>query len=308
MFGLDGMRWQRDVLGAFGSVAHQDSRGFYIRDSVRMANGLRIDAGVRAEKVDKDNSSSSASISDRLNAWELGASVPVGGATAYARAGQSFRLANVDEFSFTSSGVSLLPQTSKDFEVGARWSYAGGKTELRAYRNNLTNEIGFDPNAAGPFIGFAGANVNLDPTRRQGLELDTRHQLTRSFELRINAALRRATFRSGPYSGTDVPQVPRESVAVRGDWTPAAGHRLNGGVNWVGEQHPDFGNACTMPAYSTVDLRYAYQWNQVELSLGVANLFDRKYFTQAFGCSAGVTTSIYPDPGRTFTGAVRVSF
>ena len=75
--------------------------------------------------------------------------------------------------------------------------------------------------------------------------------------------------------------------AVRADWTPAAGHRVSGGVNWVSSQHPDFNNACTMPSYTTADARYAYQWQQLELSLGVANLFDRKYFTQAFGCAGG---------------------
>jgi iron complex transport system substrate-binding protein len=60
-----------------------------------------------------------------------------------------------------------------------------------------------------------------------------------------------------------------------------------------------------MPAYTTADVRYAYQWRQLELSLGVANLFDRKYFTQAFGCAAGVTTSIYPEAGRAITAALR---
>ena len=93
-----------------------------------------------------------------------------------------------------------------------------------------------------------------------------------------------------------MPLVPHQTLAVRADWRPAAGHRVTGGVNWVSSQHPDFNNACTMPAYTTADVRYAYQWQQLELSLGVANLFDKKYFTQAFGCAAGTTSSIYPEP------------
>ena len=42
-----------------------------------------------------------------------------------------------------------------------------------------------------------------------------------------------------------------------------------------------------MPSFTTADARYAYQWQQLELSLGVANLFDKQYFTQAFGCAGG---------------------
>jgi len=308
VFGADDARWSREVLGAFGSSASQSARALYARDDVTLAGGTRLSAGLRTEKIAKDNSNALSGTDDRQHAWDLGISHPFAqGMTAYARAGRSYRLANVDEFGYTSPGTILKPQTSRDMELGARWAYASGKAEVRLYRSLLDNEIGFDPNAAGPF-GFAGANVNFDPTRRQGLELDTRHDLTKSIGLRVNAALRQATFRSGPYAGNDVPLVPRKTLAVRADWTPAAGHRVSGGVNWVSSQHPDYNNACTMPAYTTADVRYAYQWRQVELSLGVANLFDRKYFTQAFGCASGVTTSIYPEAGRAFTAAARVQF
>ncbi|HEY0886324.1 MAG TPA: TonB-dependent receptor, partial [Ramlibacter sp.] len=194
-----------------------------------------------------------------------------------------------------------------DVELGARWSYAGGKADVRAWRSALANEIGFDPAAAGPF-GMLGANVNFDPTRRQGVELDATHALVPTVALRVNAALREAKFRAGPHSGHDVPLVPRQTVALRADWTPAAAHRVSGGVNWVGSQHPDFANTCTIPSYTTADARYAYEWERLELSLAVANLFDRRYYTQAFGCTAGATTSIYPEPGRTITAALRVKF
>ncbi len=306
--GTDHARWTREVLGAFGSSARQSTHGWYAKDDLTLAGGTRLSAGLRTERMSKDASNAATGLADRLNAWELGASTPLAsGVTVYGRAGRSFRLANVDEFSFTAPGRALRPQTSRDLELGARWSYAGGKADLRAWRSTLTDEIGFDPGAAGPF-GMLGANVNFDPTRRQGLELDATHALSRSVALRVNAALRTAKFRTGPYSGRDVPLVPRESVALRADWTPAAAHRISGGVNWVGSQHPDYGNACTIPSYTTADARYAYEWQRLELSLAVANLFDRRYYTQAFGCAAGATTSIYPEPGRTVTAAVRLKF
>ena len=308
VLGTDRGEWSRIVLGAFGSSAKQTNQAWYARDDVTLAGGTRLSAGARTERIAKDSSTATAGLSDRLSAWELGASTPLGQvATLYGRAGTSYRLANVDEFSFTAPSSILQPQTSRDLEIGARWGWAAGKAEVRLYRSNLENEIGFDPEAAGPF-GFPGVNVNFDPTRRQGLELDAAHALSRSFALRLNAALREATFRSGPYAGRDVPLVPPKTLSLRGDWTPGQGHRMTGGVNWVASQHPDFQNACTMPSYTTVDARYAYQWQQLEFSLAVANLFDKRYYTQAFGCAGGTTTAIYPEAGRAVTGALRFQF
>ena len=309
VLGTDVGDWRRDVLGTFGSIATQQTRAFYAKDDVTLPGGTRFSLGGRSERVEKDNSSSGTGFADRQEAWELGVSHPFSRAlTGYARIGRSFRLANVDEFNFTSPGAPLQPQVSRDAELGARWSYEGGKLEARVYRSSLRDEIGFDPDAVGPF-GFFGANVNFDPTRRQGVELDWSHAVTASLGLRVNAAARKASFRSGPYAGKDVPLAPRRSAAVRADWTPVAGHRFHGGLNWVSSQHPDFQNACKMPAYTTADLRYAWQLHRnAELAVGVTNLFDRKYFTQAFRCDAGEVSAIYPEPGRQFTASVRVQF
>lgn len=305
--GIDAGDWQRDVAGAFGSRATQQSRAFYAKDDVVLPGGTRISAGGRTESVERDSTSVTARVDRRENAWELGASHPVApGWTAYARAGRSFRLPNADEFSFANPTQVLRPQVSRDYEIGTRWSHAKGSAQARLYLSRLSDEIGFDP-AAGPF-GF-GDNVNFDPTRRQGLELDWSHALNAALGLRAHAAWREASFRAGPYAGKDVPLVPRRTAALRADWTPAAGHRVSGGANWVSSQHPDFANACRMPSYVTADARYAWQFRrEAELAVGVTNLFDRKYFTQAFRCTGGVTQAIYPEPGRQVTASLRVQF
>jgi len=308
--GVDHGQWQRTVLGSFGSEANQRSNALYAKDELALPGGTRLSAGWRTESVKKDNSSTSAAIDERPNAWELGVVQPVGaGVSVYGRYGRSFRLANVDEFSFTSAtGMTLKVQTSRDAELGARWAHSSGRVELRAYRSALTDEIGYDPNAIVAGSPFAGANVNFDPTRREGLELELVQALASNANLRVNAATRRARFTSGAYQGKDVPLTPRHTLSVRADWSPAAGHRIDGGVNVVSSQSPDFDNACRMPSYTTADLRYAYQWNQAELALGVSNLTDAKYYTQAYSCSAGVVNSIYPEAGRAVTASLRVHF
>ncbi len=305
VLGHDHGTWERTDI--FADTATQSSSAWYLKDDVVLASGTRLSAGVRSGTVDKKHTTA-GNLGGRRNAWELGVSQPLSAATtAWARAGSSFRFANADEYSWTDPAVALRPQTSRDLEAGLRWASGDFTTETRAYRSLLTDEIAYDPTAPAPF-GLTGSNINLDPTRRQGVELDGQWRVSSTLRLSLNLALREATFRSGPNVGKDVPLVPREVLALRADWTPAAGHRVTAGLNWVGSQHPDFANQCRMPSYTTVDARYAYQWRQMELSFGVKNLFDRDYYTQAFSCVGASPSGIYPEAGRTFTAAMRVAF
>ncbi|RZJ25137.1 MAG: TonB-dependent receptor, partial [Haliea sp.] len=306
-FGTDYNRWERRVIAGGSSLAKHRSRAWYARNEVTLVDtGTALSIGARTEDIDKTFTGTTG-LEDSLHAWELGLSQRVGAeVTLYGRIGRSFRLANADEFSFTTPGVALQPQISRDTELGARWQRGTNSVDARLYRSALENEIGYDPAGPGPF--GPGANVNFDPTKRQGLELDAAYALFPSLSLRGNLALRESTFRSGPYVGKDVPLAPKQTVSVRADWSPVQGHRLVGGVTRVSSQSPDFANACRMPSYTTADARYALQWGKAELALGVANLFDRKFYTQAFGCTAGVTGSIYPEAGRVVTASLRVSF
>ncbi len=289
--GYDKGAWERTITAsAFtpaGTQAQADSSAWYVKNDVTLAaSGTRISVGWRTEALDKSEASSATALNQRQHAWELGVSQPLGsGVTAYGRVGRSFRLGNVDEFSFTNPSVALQPQTSRDWELGARWKAQATALEARWYRSALRNEIGYDPSGTGPFGPF-GANVNFDPTRRQGLELSLTQALSSTLDLHLNAAWRQAQFTSGVYAGNDVMLVPKRTLALRADWRPAADHSVGAGVVWVSSQSPDFANRCTIPSYATVDLRYAYTWRNAEFALGIANLADHKYYTQAFGCTA----------------------
>jgi iron complex outermembrane receptor protein len=307
--GHDQSDWKRIVPGAFGSVSQQKTSAFYAQDEVTLSGGTRVTAGYRSENI-KQSDTFTASTNNDQTAWELGIIQPMSDAwSVYGRVGNSFRLANIDELGFTTPGAVLQPQTSRDLELGSRWKYTGGRVELRFYRNNLTNELGYDPTVANAnsWNGL-GANVNFDPTLRQGLELETQHDLSKTLGVRVNVGVREAKFTQGAHSGKNVPLVAGTTVALRADWRPAPAHSVSTGVVWVSSQNVDFNNACTVPGYATVDARYAYQWRNVEMSLGLGNLLDAKYYTQAFRCTAGVTNGIYPEAGRAVTAAMRVAF
>lgn len=310
--GHDRAVWERTVPGLFGSVSEQKTNAFYVQDEVTLSGGTRFTAGYRSENIKQKDSSTVLNNNHDQTAWELGLTQPLSNAwSVYGRVGNSYRLANIDELGFTTTGAVLQPQTSRDIEVGSRWRYAGTRVELRYYRNSLKNELGYDPTVANPQVWDPlnlGANVNFDPTLRQGLELESKHDLSKNLGLQVNLGVREAKFTQGAHNGKSVPLVAGTTLAVRADWRPSPAHAVNAGVVWVSSKHVDFDNACSAPSYATVDARYAYQWRNVEMSLGLSNLLDAKYYTQAFRCSAGVTNGIYPESGRTVTASVRVKF
>ncbi|MBT9526158.1 MAG: TonB-dependent receptor [Rhizobacter sp.] len=308
--GVDRNEWSRVVRGAFGSTSEQENRAIYLQEDFKLPSGTRLSAGVRKERVTKTDTLVATPLDESFTAWNVGVVQPLGeSASVFVHVGRSFRFPNVDEIGFAQPG-GLRVQTSRDIDLGGRWAYDdNGRAEVRYYRNALHDEIGYDPAGNGPFGPF-GANINFDgPTLRQGLELELTHRLNRAVQLRLNAAARQARFTGGTYDGKDIALVPKRSLSVGADWKVGGGHELNGLVNMVSSQSPDFANQCSMPAYTTADARYAYRQGDVELSLGVTNLTDKKYYTQAYSCPANrVTSSIYPEAGRSFVASVRVEF
>jgi iron complex outermembrane receptor protein len=305
IFGTDKNDWVRTDNSS--TTSRSASQGYYVKDDVILASGTRLSGGWRADDIQRGIDATTSRVSEKPQAWEFGLLKPVApDVSVYGRVGQSYRVANVDEFGFVSPGVILRPQISRDTELGTRMRRGALQFDARIYRSELTDEIGFDANAPGPW--GSGANVNLDPTRRQGLELEGRYAVRPNVNVRLNAALRDARFVSGSYAGNNVPLVPGKTLALRADWAPAPGHRIDTGLNLVSAQNPDMGNLCSMPGYATLDARYSYQYRNAEFSMGVNNLTDRKYYTQAFTCSAGVTAGIYPEAGQWVTASARLHF
>jgi iron complex outermembrane receptor protein len=297
----------------------QRSRAVYARDEIRRADGkARLAFGLRRETFVQSNTDPLASNpgsnygqSQALTAWDLQGSVtPLSQATVFAKAGRSYRVANVDENGFTTQpGQMLRPQTSDDLAFGT--SFGGTETRhavtVTLFQHNLRNEIMYDPTIANPATGGNGANVNLDPTLRRGIELEARSQLTASLALSASFQHVDARFREGPNAGKEVVLVPRNTASARLNWNSGP-QSARAGVQWVASQRygDDFANTCTsrMPSYVTLDARYALRLARWELALTGTNLGNKNYFSQAYSCDGG----IYPASGRQLTFSARYDF
>ena len=304
--GVDLTRWERNT--SFGSESSQDAKAIYVRDEMRFASvyNARLAVGVRHERFDKEDASAFATEKGEQsqNGWSVEGSIdPVAGITVHAKAGESYRIPNADENGYRSSLGLLDVQTSRDLELGVTAGSDARRISARVFRHRLTNEIFFDPT----LNGF-GANTNLDPTRRQGAEVEG--HLTFAGDWRITGQLQhvKAKFTDGPNAGREMVLVPKNVVTARLAWMPATGQTADIGAQYVSNQRVgnDFANTCSarIPSYTTIDARFAQKVGNWEFAVNGLNLADRQYYSNAFGCRSG----IYPSDGRQLKLSARYDF
>jgi iron complex outermembrane recepter protein len=307
--GIDVTDWKRKTTSSFSLAdASQKSKAVYVRDELRFdpAHNGRVALGARREIFDKDYIDAMAGgVADKgaqgQNAWEAqGSYALLPQLEMFVRTGQSYRVANVDENSYRTSLSLLKVQTSHDLEFGASWGDQLRKLTARVFRHNLNNEIFYDPTAF--------ANTNLDPTRRQGFEIDAEAQLAAGWRASGHLQHVDAKFTAGPNAGREMVLVPKNVLTARLAWLPGNGQTADFGAQWVDSQRygSDFDNRCAarMPSYVTFDARYAVKLGAWEVAVNGLNLADRHYFSNAFGCQSG----IYPSDGRQLKLSARYDF
>ncbi len=292
--GIDLTRWWRSVGSA---IATQDAQAIYLRDELRLGR-WRMAAGARHERFDKKDTG--YQVEQSVNAWELQAAyAATGEAEVYAKLSKSYRIPNADDNAFLAKP--LLPQTSLDIEVGAVLGDAHRKFIARVFRHKLSNEIFYDPTVF--------SNVNLDPTQREGFELEANLRIAPGVSLAGAFAHITAGFTAGANAGREMILVPRNTASLRVNWMPGGPQRATIGVRWTDEQRygDDFSNACTrrIASYAVVDARYAYRSGPWEFAATGSNLANRSYFSNAFSCATG---NVYPEAGRQVRLSLRRDF
>lgn len=319
--GIDWERWDyaSTVTGPAQVEAEQEVRAVYAQHSSEFPTATRVTLGARAQRViyDARDAASNAPYARgsqdlEVNAYELALRQGLRRDWAvYGRLGRNFRVATVDEIYSQFGGplfdpkvAFLEPQVSADREAGVEW--AGSTTKFRAalYHMDLENEIRFRPDTF--------ENVNLDPTRRYGSEIDAVWTPSPSLEFGASYAYTVAKFRAGSQGGVsledkNVPLVPRQRVAFTGRKSWRQGTSLYGQASYVGKQY--FDNDQTndfveqMPAYFLVDVRMAQQIGRLRLSATVQNLTNSKYFSYGVRSLNPLTPTLfnaYPAAERGF--------
>jgi iron complex outermembrane receptor protein len=296
----------------------QSSRGFYAQYNAQATQSLKVSAGWRTQRVADGNDItffgpfSTGSQTRQVDAWELSGRYAITEPLAvFARTGTSFRFATADDNAQTATGRLLEPQTARQTEGGVEWRSNATRMRAAVYHIDLDNEIYFSPTVI-PF----GANTNLSPTYRSGVELEAGTRASR-FDISGRAAYQRARFRSGIYggvdvSGKDIPLVPRVIASLQGGYIVAPGTRASATITHVGEQRYDNDQDNTfpqlMPAYSLVDVKLTREQSGWRFAAAINNVLDKQYYSYGivnnFNCATPICA--YPQAGRTlFVSAER---
>lgn len=354
VIGLDWYKWDyhkrisnlpANVSQPYNSVtANQDNTGLYIHDTLQLSALTTLSAGVRKERLnisahDKYDPSAPA------NPWFTGSEAPSGAQTeneyAYelglrhqilpftavtAKFVRSFRFANVDEIyesgpapTYVQQFQFLKPQTAETSEISIEQKFNPGNLRLALFQMEVQNEIHLDPFSAG--VG----NTNLPPSRRQGLELDTKWQALKTVALGAGYTYTRAKFLDGVFPGNPgigtnisiggktVPLVPQQKLNLKASWEITSQTRFSGMLSHVSKQYMDNDEAndlgSSIPAYTVADIKLAHQSGPWNMSAAVSNLFNRKYFSYA--ARSNFTSDLYeayPLPERNVTVALEYTF
>lgn len=316
LMGIDIDNWRQSTNGElfrgtlFATNANpkitQESQSIYARHEVNYKPAdAQFFVGIRRTFADRlSTGNPPGQFRDGNTSWDLGATLSVGPTSEiFGRIGTSFRLPNANEYTcyvqFCPGGAAkLLPQISRDLDLGWRQRLTGGELTARYYRNNLLNEIGYDPN-----IG----NINFNPTRREGIELEVKDKISKKVTAGIQLAVRRAVFLEGVYEGNTVPLVSNRNLTANISYQQSEFQQWIASAQLISRQRigSDFTNTSPhkIPGYGILGLRYNHTVNNWFYSAAVNNLLDKKYYNYRT-----YPNSIYPESGRTYMITAKFNF
>jgi len=307
-----------DIDRVNGTVAGLDAKrnrsGYYSQLTVSDNDALYVfSGGFRSEKVDDILKNGTSAISNRLTAYDIGASIALGDFRVRVNHNRSIRLPRLDERTeflpptFAASFRSdLLPQTGKHYNASVRYNAAAAWFEVAYAHAKLNKEIYLDPT-----IGFFGSNSNyVDPTLHRVLTLSGFWHANELAQISANYTLVRANFQGGAFAGNKIPGVAqhRAGFNVKSDWSEGFSTTLHG--TYVGSTFVLNDQLNTRPkvkSYFLLDAAASYRWQDVEIFMRVDNLTNKKYISTAvvspagaFGFYAAATISVRGGVSYTF--------
>ncbi len=228
-------------------------------------------------------------------------------ANVFATYAQGFRFPTTDELVSqgfcvapgvcipTSVNQNLLPQITKEFDVGFRWNpwhRVGGTVTF--FSSRTQDEIYFNP--------LTFMNQNYDRTKREGIETGLYINIVKGLNLDLTYSYTEAKFDGGPFDGNRIPLVPRNKAAAKlsyawGNWNGNVVAVYTGDRYAISDQTNSHEQ---LPGYTTFDTSLGYRYNKLTTLLTVRNLFDKNYSEIGAVSLFRNDIGLYPMPGRQF--------
>jgi len=306
------------LLTAFGTTTNdQKVRNLYGQAVIPVSNKLTATIGARSARVENDlmdgfKFTSGIDINDSQTVFEAGLSMQLTPELrTFIRRDENFRFAKLDEHTQTLGGVvALETQTGISYELGAEWKRNGNLISANLFQLRLKNEIDYDP------VNFA--NINLDPTVRNGLIIDARWQAMNNLTLTGQYSYVDAEFDKGAFKGNDIPFVAENTAHLSANYKIDTHWNLFGELQYIGDRYAagDLTNAFEeLDGYTVANINVRYQRNNWLAGLRINNLFDRKYsdfsataYNAAIPPFGATDIAFYAAPERNISLMVQYSY
>jgi iron complex outermembrane receptor protein len=298
------------VLGVIGRLRRDESNQAHTTDAYaqlewRMAAAWVASGGVRGGHVDLISDDRYLSNGDDSGRLRFSYTNPVlglrwtaaPGLNLHASLARGFESPTLGELAYRPDGVggfntALQAQTSRQFELGAKWRVGSAQVDAALFQVDVDDEIGVATNAGG-----RSSFRNVGRTRRAGAELSARWQPAPAWRTLTSVTLLDARYRDGflacagiPCTTPTVPVPAGNRIAgtQRGNafaelaWRPGAEREFAVEVRAASGTSVNDTNTDAAPRYALLNLRasktYALRDGlKLEVLARVDNLFDRVY-------------------------------
>jgi iron complex outermembrane receptor protein len=291
----------------------QRATGVYFQDQITLSDAVQIRVGLRYDDFDlvinNRANNTVASRKDSRVSPQVGIVVKASDALSlYATYGSGFR-SNV---AITPALEAVAPETSKSFELGAKFSLFDNRLNATLAVFNLRKSNVLAADFANP-----GFSIPIAAARSRGLELDVAGRLPGDVDLVLSYAYLDAEARGDVLdpnfslqirTGDPLINVPKHSLNAQLSKSFAIGDDKSAtfgmGVQHVSKRLGETATTFFLPSYTLVRAFASVDLMEgVQLFGDVKNLFNETYYTTSFA-----RLWVAPGSPRAFTGGVRVTF
>jgi iron complex outermembrane receptor protein len=295
------------VIGALrrDEIDEARSTDAYAQLEARLTDAVVASAGVRSGKVQLSADDQYLSNGDDSGRRDFSYTNPVlglrwsamPGLQLHASVARGFESPTLGELAYRADGsggfnTTLLPQKSRQIELGAKWRSGGVSLDAVLFRIEVEDEIGVATNAGG-----RSAYQNVGRTERNGAELALAWRFAPTWRTQLALTLLDATYRDGflacagvPCTAPTVPVPAGNRIAgtQRGNafaelvWQPAGATELALEARAASATAANDTNTQFAPGYALINLRASQRYPlgdgmALELLARLDNVTDRVY-------------------------------
>ncbi len=258
----------------------QDDRfrtvSLYVEDHLRIGERWTVQIGLRGTRLHFRQPSSGTDETYTETTPRLGTSVLLNERVSlFAGYSEGFR--GVSNFFGLAPPV---PETSRQFEVGAKFAAAGGLSgSVAAFRLDRRNVVISAGDLGNPFLQSQSGEQ-----RAQGLDVDLVYEPSSAWSALLAYAYTdtEVTRDVAPRLGDAFARVPEHSARAALRYRvldgALAGLGIGLGARVTSSRELTLPNLDQAPGTAVFDAQVSYAWTRAELALSLVNLADRRYF------------------------------